>query len=81
MRSEDKVLPPKLEKQTSKYRESQFTREETATKTSTSVDKSELQSTNCWRLKVDKYASKNLQGDPVVGRDHNFLSSTTKNST
>lgn len=62
VRSEDKLLPPKLERQTGRYRESQFTGEETAAKTSTSLDKSELQSTNCWRLNVDKCESKKPQG-------------------
>ena len=81
MRSEDKVLPPQLERPTDKYRESQFTREETATKTSTSVYKSELQSTNCWRLTVDKYESKKPSGRSSHREGPNFLSSTTKNST
>lgn len=62
VRSEDKILPPKLEGQTGRYQESQFTGEETAAKASTSVDKSELQSTNCWRLNVDKCDCKKPQG-------------------
>ena len=53
MRSQDELLPPKLERQIGKYRELQLTRAKPVKEPGAGLEKLELQLTNCWRFSVE----------------------------
>lgn len=65
VKSQGKMLLPKLERPTGKYWESQLTGAATSVGTSTKVGKPELWFTNCWSLSVEN--SENSRGPQSLG--------------
>lgn len=66
MRCQGKLLPAKLEIQTSRYRESQLWEQKPAQEPVLGLEKPKLELTNCWSLGVDKSEREKPQRDPIL---------------
>lgn len=74
MRSQDELLPPKLERQIGKYREFQLPRAKPAKEPGAGLEKLELQLTDCWRFSVETPIVKKtkLHRDQVIAGHPHF---------
>ena len=73
MRSQDELLPPKLEREIGKYREFQLTRAKPAKEPGAGLEKLELQLTDCWRFSVETPIVKKTKlhrGQVTAGHPH-----------